>query len=271
MLENIKAKAKAGADAAERSAKATKLKADIMLIENKLKTVKMEFGKDVYPAMAAGDRNTTETLFMTTKAPPPPRVGPVAAVSRLTRRVKGMQDASGGLVSLRAHSRVALPRRQSLDIACPHRRPRWRAWRRRLLRRGPRSRGSRLQAAATATAWARRWGRRRAAQAFRRRLGRHLALLRLRACPRAGKVRPPSLPVRRPRRLRAVCRVSRSLSPDVRRGDDPRGQGLLLPRADRPDILVAAHRLRCQGRAAEAVRARSWSRCLQIMCTSSCR
>jgi hypothetical protein len=67
MFEKAKAAAKAGADSAERAAKQTKLKADILLIENKLKTLKMEFGKDVYPAMAAGDRQTTETLFMTTK------------------------------------------------------------------------------------------------------------------------------------------------------------------------------------------------------------
>ena len=71
MLAAVTAKAKAGADATERAAKSAKLKADILMLENKLKTVKMEFGKDVYPAMAAGDRNTTETLFMTTKAPIP--------------------------------------------------------------------------------------------------------------------------------------------------------------------------------------------------------
>lgn len=55
----------------------------------------------------------------------------------------------------------------------------------------------------------RRWERRRAAGAFRRRPGRHLALPRQRACPRAGRVRAshhasslvPS----------ATCRDSRSL------------------------------------------------------------
>ena len=44
-----------------------------------------------------------------------------------------------------------------------------------MLRRGPKSRGSRHRAAAAATAWARRWERRRAAQAFRHRPDRHLA------------------------------------------------------------------------------------------------
>eukprot|EP00320_Phaeocystis_rex_P019927 CAMPEP_0119057556 /NCGR_PEP_ID=MMETSP1178-20130426/1998_1 /TAXON_ID=33656 /ORGANISM="unid sp, Strain CCMP2000" /LENGTH=159 /DNA_ID=CAMNT_0007038409 /DNA_START=94 /DNA_END=573 /DNA_ORIENTATION=+ len=68
MLESMKAKAKEGADKAERMGKSTKLKADILLLENKKKTIMAEFGKDVYPAMAAGDRATTETLFMTTKS-----------------------------------------------------------------------------------------------------------------------------------------------------------------------------------------------------------
>ena len=68
MLEQMKAKAKEGAHKAEVVAKSTKLKADILLLENKKKTLLMEFGKDVYPAMAAGDRATTETLFMTTKS-----------------------------------------------------------------------------------------------------------------------------------------------------------------------------------------------------------
>ena len=154
MLDSIKAKAKAGADAAERSAKATKLKADIMLIENKLKTVKMEFGKDVYPAMAAGDRNTTETLFMTTKATLPSRVGAHVHQCPFTSAALHSlcQALAGGLRGSSAceHSRNAMPRRQSLDMcaARSHRRPRWRAWRRRLLRRGPKSRGSRHRAAA---------------------------------------------------------------------------------------------------------------------------
>ena len=68
MLEQMKAKAKEGAHKAEVAAKCTKIKADVMLLENKKKTLLMEFGKDVYPAMAAGDRATTETLFMTTKS-----------------------------------------------------------------------------------------------------------------------------------------------------------------------------------------------------------
>ena len=68
MLDQMKAKAKEGADKAERMAKSTKLKAEILVLENKRKTFMMEFGKDVYPAMAAGDRATTETLFMTTKS-----------------------------------------------------------------------------------------------------------------------------------------------------------------------------------------------------------
>ena len=102
MPDSIKAKAKAGADAAERSAKATKLKADIMLIENKLKTVKMEFGKDVYPAMAAGDRNTTETLFMTTKATPPSRVGARAHQCRAPIAVPRACRRPAGIVGMRA-------------------------------------------------------------------------------------------------------------------------------------------------------------------------
>ena len=68
MLEQMKARAKEGAHKAEVAAKCTKIKADVMLLENKKKTLLMEFGKDVYPAMAAGDRATTETLFMTTKS-----------------------------------------------------------------------------------------------------------------------------------------------------------------------------------------------------------
>lgn len=110
MLDSIKAKAKAGADAAERSAKATKLKADIMLIENKLKTVKMEFGKDVYPAMAAGDRNTTETLFMTTKAWLLRSRGFMTTRATLYSRGQGL---AGGLLGSSAceRSRDALPRR----------------------------------------------------------------------------------------------------------------------------------------------------------------
>jgi len=67
MFDSIKASAKAGADATQRAAKSTKLKGEVMLLEQKIGTAKKDFGKEVYDAMVAGDRALTETLFNTTR------------------------------------------------------------------------------------------------------------------------------------------------------------------------------------------------------------
>lgn len=100
MLEQMKAKAKEGAHKAEVAAKSTKLKADIMLLENKKKTLLMEFGKDVYPAMAAGDRATTETLFMTTKSKAEALEAEMAHKKEEIERLKHSGEVTAGMAGM---------------------------------------------------------------------------------------------------------------------------------------------------------------------------
>ena len=100
MLEQMKAKAKEGAHKAEVVAKTTKLKADILLLENKKTTQLMEFGKDVYPAMAAGDRATTETLFMTTKSKVEALEADITHKKEEIERLKHSGDVNAGMAGM---------------------------------------------------------------------------------------------------------------------------------------------------------------------------
>jgi len=68
MFDSLKASAKAGADATARAAKGTKLKGEVLLLEQKVSAAKKDFGKEVYDAMVACDRQLTERLFNATRA-----------------------------------------------------------------------------------------------------------------------------------------------------------------------------------------------------------
>ena len=109
MLEQMKAKAKEGAHKAEVVAKTTKLKADVLLLENKKKTQLMEFGKDVYPAMAAGDRATTETLFMTTKSKVEALEADITHKKEEMERLKHSGDVTAGMAGMSVGGGVGPP------------------------------------------------------------------------------------------------------------------------------------------------------------------
>eukprot|EP00310_Coccolithus_braarudii_P021237 CAMPEP_0183354788 /NCGR_PEP_ID=MMETSP0164_2-20130417/38142_1 /TAXON_ID=221442 /ORGANISM="Coccolithus pelagicus ssp braarudi, Strain PLY182g" /LENGTH=153 /DNA_ID=CAMNT_0025527735 /DNA_START=63 /DNA_END=524 /DNA_ORIENTATION=- len=67
MFDSLKASAKAGADATARAAKTTKMKGEVLLLEQKITSAKKDFGKAVYDAMFASDRALTEELFNATR------------------------------------------------------------------------------------------------------------------------------------------------------------------------------------------------------------
>ena len=61
------ASAKAAADAAQRTAKATKIKGEVVLIQQKVTSAKKEFGMLVYEQMVAANRPEVERLFNETR------------------------------------------------------------------------------------------------------------------------------------------------------------------------------------------------------------
>ena len=60
--------AKAGADLSARTAQATKLRADIVLLQRSVASAKKEFGPHVYDAMVSGNQSEIDRLFADVKA-----------------------------------------------------------------------------------------------------------------------------------------------------------------------------------------------------------
>ena len=63
MMDRMKGAMGDAAKATSDAAKTTKLKGEIVLIENKIKSHKQKFGVEVYAAMISSDREATERLF----------------------------------------------------------------------------------------------------------------------------------------------------------------------------------------------------------------
>lgn len=63
MLAKTKAAASAAADATARTAKATKLKGDIMMAQNKIAGIKKELGVPIYDALLANNEIEVQRLF----------------------------------------------------------------------------------------------------------------------------------------------------------------------------------------------------------------
>jgi hypothetical protein len=67
-LKTMAAGAKAGADLSARTAQATKLRADIVLLQRSVASAKKEFGPHVYDAMVSGNQSEIDRLFADVKA-----------------------------------------------------------------------------------------------------------------------------------------------------------------------------------------------------------
>lgn len=62
-LSKVRRSVEKGADATERLAKSTKLKAELLLLERRIADTKRNFGPDIYDAMAKADKLEVERLF----------------------------------------------------------------------------------------------------------------------------------------------------------------------------------------------------------------
>ena len=67
-LKTMAAGAKAGADLSARTAQATKLRADIVLLQRSVASAKKDFGPHVYDAMVSGNQSEIDRLFADVKA-----------------------------------------------------------------------------------------------------------------------------------------------------------------------------------------------------------
>ena len=66
-LKTMAAGAKAGADLSARTAQATKLRADIVLLQRSVASAKKDFGPHVYDAMVSGNQSEIDRLFAEVK------------------------------------------------------------------------------------------------------------------------------------------------------------------------------------------------------------